>query len=408
MAEILVGRQPIFNRNMEVYAYELLYRSDQTNQAKIQNGDQATINVILNTLVEMGLDTITGHSLAFINLTRNFIVGKYPIPLPTNRVVIEILEDVNFDEELLTAVRDLSQSGFTIALDDVVTIDRVSSFNGFSSIVKLDLPQIDRLELPEIVNSIKKKGLRVLAEKVETQADYNMCRRLGVDYYQGYFLCKPNIIKGNKMDTSRLVVMQSLAMLQDQKTSFNDLEGIIARDVGLSYKLLRLTNSGYYSFATEVKSLRQAISLIGFNTMRGWMSLILMTTLHDKPPELTNIALTRAHMAESLARLYGQAQPELFFLVGLFSVLDALMDQPMTDLVTQLNLSDEVTNALVKYEGLPGFVLYNIKAYENGDWENVKRLNVPDEQLTQIYLDSIKWTNILSEDLHASISAMAG
>ena len=253
MSEILVGRQPIFNRNMEIYAYELLYRSDQTNRAVINDGDQATINVILNTLLEMGLENIVGHSLAFINLTRNFIVGKYPIPLPTNRVVIEVLEDIKSDEELLNALRDLYQSGFTIALDDVLEAERVSPFCGISSIVKLDLPQIDRLILPDLVASIKKLGMRVLAEKVETLSDYNMCRRLGVDYYQGYFLCKPNIVKGNKMDTSRLVVMQSLAMLQNQKTSFTDLETIIARDIGLTYKLLRLSNSGYYSFSTEVK-----------------------------------------------------------------------------------------------------------------------------------------------------------
>lgn len=406
MSELLVGRQPIFNRTMDLYAYELLYRSDLSNQAVIKDGDQATMQVILNTLIEMGLDNIAGHAKAFINLTRNFIVGKYPIPLPTNRVVIEILEDIKSDQELLAAARDLRQAGFTIALDDVIDVERIHPFTGISSIIKLDLMQIDRLKLPEMVTAIKQRGFSVLAEKVETQADYNTCRRLGVDYYQGYFLCKPNIVHGKKMDTSRLVLMQSLAMLQNQKTSFTDLETIIARDVGLSYKLLRLSNSGYYSFSTEVKSLRQAISLIGFDTIRGWMSLILMTTLDDKPPELTNIALQRARMAESLSKIFGQPQPEIFFLVGLFSVLDALMDQPMTDIVAQLNLSDEISAALLNHEGLPGYILYTIKAYEKGDWASVMKLNLPVETVTQVYLDSIKWTNILSDEIHAKTSAV--
>lgn len=402
MSELLVGRQPIFDRSMKIFAYELLYRSTSTNRAIIEDGDKATLQVIINTLIEMGLDSIVGDSMACINLTRSFMVGKYPILLPTNRIIIEILEDVTADPELLAAASDLYQSGFTIALDDVFEFERIKPFQGITSIVKLDLPQIDRLDLPDLVNKIKQSGVRVLAEKVETLADYTLCKRLGVDYYQGYFLCKPDIMHGKKTDSSRLVIMQSLAILQNPKTSFSDLENIIAMDVGLTYKLLRLTNSGYYSITTKVVSLRQAISLIGLDTMRGWMTLILMSSLQDKPPELTNIALQRAHMAESLAKLYGQPQPEVYFLVGLFSVLDALMDQPMSQIVVDLNLSDTLSGALLRFEGLVGFVLKAIIAYEKGDWATVMGLNIPAETLTSIYLDSIKKTNLLANEIHSS------
>ena len=405
MAELLVGRQPIFNRTMEVYAYELLYRSGDGNRAVFNDADQATTQVILNALIEMGLDSIVGNAMAFINLTRNFLVGNFPILLPSNRIVIEILETVESDPQLIEAVTTLRNKGFTLALDDVITLDRISPFTGIASIIKLDLMQIDRVDLPDMIAGVKSNGFRVLAEKVETQADYNLCRRLGVDYYQGYFLCKPNVMRSQKMDSSRLVIMQSIAMLQNQKTNFTDLENIISRDVGLSYKLLRLSNSGYYSFTTEVKSLRQAISLIGLDTMRGWMSLILMSSLVDKPPELTNIALQRARMSESMAKIYGQPQPEIFFLVGLFSVLDALMDQPMAKIIPELNLSPTISSVLMNHEGLPGFILKAIKAYEMGDWTTVKTLNIPDETLTNIYLDSIKWTDILSKELHSSTMA---
>lgn len=400
MTEVLVGRQPIFDRYMKVFAYELLYRSGDMNSANFKDGDQATTQVILNTLMEMGLDSIVGDAKAFINLTRNFLVGKYPILLPSNRIVIEILEDIKLDEEVISAARDLHKTGFTLALDDVADTNRVAPLSGISSIVKLDLKQIDFFSLPDVINRCRSYGFKVLVEKVETQGDYNMCRRLGADYYQGYFLCKPNIMRGKKMDSSRLVIMQSLAMLQDQKASFSELETIIARDVGLSYKLLRLSNSGYYSFSMEVKSLRQAISLIGLDTMRGWMSLLLMSSLQDKPPELTNIALQRARMAESLARVFGQGQPELYFLVGLFSVLDALMDQPMDLLVSELNLTPAIAAALLNHEGLPGMILNTIQAYEKGDWNTVMSLNLPVDTLTRIYLDSIKWTNILAEEIH--------
>lgn len=405
MAELLVGRQPIFNRTMEVYAYELLYRSGDGNRADFSDADKATTQVVLNALIEMGLESIVGDAIVFINLTRNFLVGNFPILLPANRVVIEILETVESDPQLLEAVSALRNKGFTLALDDVVSLDRITPFAGIANIIKLDLMQIDRVDLPDIVAGVKSSGFKVLAEKVETQADYNLCRRLGVDYYQGYFLCRPNVVRSQKMDSSRLVIMQSIAMLQNQKTNFTDLETIIARDVGLSYKLLRLSNSGYYSFTTQVKSLRQAISLIGLDTLRGWMSLILMSSLVDKPPELTNIALQRAHMSESIAKIYGQPQPEIFFLVGLFSVLDALMDQPMADIIPELNLSATISDALLKYEGLPGFILKAIKAYEMGDWATVKTLNIPDVTLTSIYLDSIKWTDILAKEIRSSTMA---
>ena len=403
MAELLVGRQPIFDRNMRVFAYELLYRSSQENQATFKDGDQATVQVILNTLIEMGLENIVGSASAFINLTRNFLLGKYPILLPSNRVVIEVLEDIKADSALITTLNELKRNGFTIALDDVNNIERIIPFAGVASIIKFDLMQIDRVKLPEMILQARSYGFKTLAEKVETLADYNMCRRIGVDYYQGYFLCKPNVVQSKRMDSSRVVIMQSLAMLQDQKTNFTDLENIIARDVGLSYKLLRLSNSGYYSFTTEVTSLRQAISLIGLDTMRGWMSLILMTTLQDKPPELTSIALQRARMAESLAKAYGQPQPEIFFLIGLFSVLDALMDQTMEQIVNELKLTETIKAALLRYEGLPGLVLRGIMAYEKADWQTVKLLNVPDEILTRIYLDSIKWANILSSDIRVDV-----
>jgi len=405
VAELLVGRQPIFNRTMEVYAYELLYRSGDGNRADFSDADKATTQVVLNALIEMGLESIVGDAIVFINLTRNFLVGNFPILLPANRVVIEILETVESDPQLLEAVSALRNKGFTLALDDVVSLDRITPFAGIANIIKLDLMQIDRVDLPDIVAGVKSSGFKVLAEKVETQADYNLCRRLGVDYYQGYFLCRPNVVRSQKMDSSRLVIMQSIAMLQNQKTNFTDLETIIARDVGLSYKLLRLSNSGYYSFTTQVKSLRQAISLIGLDTLRGWMSLILMSSLVDKPPELTNIALQRAHMSESIAKIYGQPQPEIFFLVGLFSVLDALMDQPMADIIPELNLSATISDALLKYEGLPGFILKAIKAYEMGDWATVKTLNIPDVTLTSIYLDSIKWTDILAKEIRSSTMA---
>ncbi|MBA4384555.1 MAG: hypothetical protein C0410_07445, partial [Anaerolinea sp.] len=343
MVDLYLGRQAIFNRKMEIHAYELFYRSCDTNSATFDDPDLATIQVTLNTLIELGLNKIVNNSIAFINLTRNFLLGNYPIFLPPERMVIEIPETITTDQELLDALTKLHKAGYAIALDNVMNIDRIIPYQNIASIVKLDLRLIDPQLLPEMVNSIKNYGFQVLAEKVETIEEFTICHRLGVNYFQGYFLCKPNIIHGKKKDTSRLVVMRTLAILQDKRTSFSDLEKIIAQDVNLSYKLLQLTNSGYYSFISEVKSLRQAISLVGLDTFRGWMSLLLLTKLSDKPVELTNIALQRAYMAESLAKIFNHPQPEVCFMIGLFSVIDALVDQPMEKIIKELNLSEPVS-----------------------------------------------------------------
>ncbi|PKN99688.1 MAG: hypothetical protein CVU42_06790 [Chloroflexi bacterium HGW-Chloroflexi-4] len=404
MTEIFIGRQAIFNRKMEVYAYELLYRSCETNAADFSDPDLATTQVTLNTIIEMGLNKIINKSKAFINLTRNFIVGNYPILLPPNRTVIEIPENIETDDELISALRALHKDGYAIALDDVMALERISPYQDIATLVKLDLKLIDPQALPDLIRSVKAQGFLVLAEKVETMEEFKLCHDLGVDYFQGYFLCKPNIIQSKKMDSSRLVIMRALAMIQNPKTSFSELEQMISQDVGLCYKILRLTNSGYYSFISEVKSIRQAISLIGTETVRGWLSLLMMTQLNDKPIELTNIALQRAYMAESLARVLKHPQPEVCFLVGLFSVLDALLDQPMEKIVQEINLSQSVADALLYNEGLPGYILSMVINYERGEWTNVKYPNMLVETISNIYFDSIKWTNIIFQEISGNLA----
>ncbi|MBA3074047.1 MAG: EAL domain-containing protein, partial [Anaerolineae bacterium] len=240
MTEIFIGRQAIFNRKMEVYAYELLYRSCETNTADFSDPDLATTQVTLNTIIEMGLNKIINNSKAFINLTRNFIAGNYPILLPPNRTVIEIPENIETDDELLSALRRLQKDGYTIALDDVIALDRITPYHNIVSIVKLDLKLIEPQALPDMIRSVKEQGFLVLAEKVETIEEFKLCYHLGVDYFQGYFLCKPNIIHGKKMDSSRMVIIRTLALIQNPKTKLSDLEHIISQDVGLCFKILRL------------------------------------------------------------------------------------------------------------------------------------------------------------------------
>jgi EAL and modified HD-GYP domain-containing signal transduction protein len=403
LSELLVGRQPIFNRNREVIGYELLYRALETDvKADITNADYATTQVLLNTFSEIGLDNIVGSGFAFINFTRNFLVGKYPIHLPPERVIVEVLEDISIDSQLIEALNGLHKDGFQIALDDVISADRVipALRSGLVNVVKIDLMATRRIVLADLVYTLKQTGMLLLAEKVETQEDFDLCFRLGFDFFQGYFLCKPNIIKGRRMDSSRLIVMRLLAQVTDPKADFAEIETMVSQDVGLSYKLLKLVNSGYYSLPTTVKSIRQAISLIGLSQLRGWMMLIMMSTVEDKPHELTSIALQRAKMCEMIGKVTGGGQSESYFLTGLFSVLDAIMDIPMSQVVASIPLANEVILALTKQEGKIGLVLKIVLALEQGDWEQVVNSGIQSVILRSIYFESIKWANILTEEVY--------
>ncbi len=404
MTDLLVGRQPIFNRNNESIAYELLYRSVQSGNASgvTTNGDYATTQVLLNTFSEIGLDNIVGTGFAFINFTRNFLVGKYPIQLPPDRVVVEVLEDITLDDQLIDSLKKLKASGFQIALDDVVSPDRVAPLlqSGLINVIKIDLMGTKRILLPDMVNTYKKYGILMLAEKVETLEDYDLCYRLGFDFFQGYYLCKPNIVKTRKMESSRLIVMRLLAQVTDPKADFQSLETLISQDVGLSYKLLKLVNSGYYSLATTVKSIRQAISLIGLSQLRGWMMLLMMSTVDDKPHELTAIALQRAKMCEMIGKALGESQAESFFLAGLFSVLDAIMDIPMSQVVSSIPLADDVIAALTNRQGKIGLALNTVIAVEQGAWDQVLRCGLQPDVIKNIYFESIKWATILTGEVY--------
>ena len=395
MIDIHIARQPIFTRSLDVVGYELLYHSPGQDQAGVKDSDQATMQVILNAFSEIGMDTLIGKSRAFINLSRNFIIGKLPIPLPPDRVIFEIPESTVADPQLLDALRTLARQGYELALDDVTSALKIPPYLGLMRIMKVNIKKVNRVTLPQLVYELRQYPFRLLAEKVETQEEFNLAIRLGFDYLQGYFLCKPSLVSSRTLDPMRLVVLRSLSKLQDPKASFESLEAIVAQDPVLSYKLIRLINSAYYSLNTQVKSLRQAISLIGINNLRGWISLLLMTNIKNKPHELSNIALQRAKMAEGLARAVGEPQVETYFLAGLFSTLDAMMDMPMDRVLANIPLSDEVMNALLTRQGKIGAILNSVISYELGNWEPVTRLNIKAEKVNEIYLESIHWAQTI-------------
>jgi c-di-GMP phosphodiesterase len=291
---------------------------------------------------------------------------------------------------LLAALRNLSAQGYTIALDDFFYQEHLRPLVELADIIKIDVLASDRTAVAEQVELLRHYDVQLLAEKVETQEDFTYYKALGFEYFQGYFFCRPDVVKGQRSPTNRLVILELLAKLQSPGTTFRELEALISRDVSLSYKVLRAANAAF-TRARKVASIHQALRLVGFTAMTNIVSLFLLANLDDKPHELLITAMVRAKMCEQLAKLMQQENSATFFTVGLLSVLDAFMDRPMADILPTLPLADEIVEALLAHEGVLGATLRCVLAYERGDWEAVHDLGCQRDVLVKTYLEALMW-----------------
>ncbi len=394
-SNIFVGRQPIFNRKQEVVAYELLYRaSNEGNFAEFADGDRATTEVIINSVLDIGLESIVGTHPAYFNLTGSFIRGDHPLPLDNRQVVLEILEDIEPDEHVINGMRQLAENQFIIALDDFVYNDKFVPLLEIAHIVKLEVMGKSETELSQKIAQLKPFEVKLLAEKVETHEEFEMCKALGFEYFQGYFLCKPHIIEGRSMPANRLVVLSLLAKLQDPNADIEELEQLIVQDVSLTYRLLRFINSAAFALGKEVESVHRALILIGTNTIKKWVNLLLLARIDDKPRELMRTALIRGRMCELLAGLHNHPRDrDQYFTCGLFSVLDALMDRPMADLLAELPLNSEVKEALLESKGEAGKVLTEVLNYEKGAWQELFDSGILARDFRDCYLQAVMWAD---------------
>jgi EAL and modified HD-GYP domain-containing signal transduction protein len=399
MSEIFVGRQPIYNRKLDVFAYELLFRSEQANCANVVDGDKATSDVIINTFMEIGLDNIVNKRLAFINLTRSFFVNHATISLPKDRVVLELLEDIDADDEVIEGVKRLSQQGYSIALDDFIYHESLQPLVKLADLVKIDIMSLDKEQVRDHVLALRQHPVKLIAEKVETQADFDFCLELGFDYFQGYFFAQPKVIRGRRLPNNRLAILKLLSRLQDPDITPIQLEDLIAQDVAFSYRILRYVNSAAYSLSRKIESIQQAVVILGLKNIKSWTTLLAMSQVDNKPNELVVTAMVRGKMAEALAKAQKCERPDSFFTVGLFSALDALMDNTMEEILTQLPLADHIANALLQRRGIHGEILSCVLAYERGDWEQVKRSTVSMSEIRECYLAALHWAEEICHQL---------
>ncbi|MCB1643177.1 MAG: HDOD domain-containing protein, partial [Xanthomonadales bacterium] len=353
---IQVGRQAIFDRELEVFAYELLYR-DAGGRCSFTDGDMASSLTVLNAFMEIGLDRITGPYKAFINLTRPFFVDMPPIPFSRDRVVLEILEDVNVDEELLLGISSMAGHGFELAMDDYNFQPHLQPILPLVSYIKVEIQPGGMEELTRRMPELRATGARLLAEKVETVEQFEQLKALGFDYFQGYFFARPSIVRTDRVEENSAMVVRLLARLNDPDVPMQEVIDLVSRDPGLSFKVLRYVNSAGIGLRSKVESIQRAVVLMGLSRIRAWATLFAMAGLGNRPLEILNVGLLRANLCERLCRLCRSGTPETAYTVGLLSVMDLMLSQPLAGLMDQLPLSDDVKRAIIAHEGNYGQLL---------------------------------------------------
>ncbi|MBK8972222.1 MAG: HDOD domain-containing protein [Hahellaceae bacterium] len=392
--QILLARQPIYNPAKSVIGYELLFRSEVAPEKF--DGNLATSQVLLNAYTESTIEEVTGGQKAFVNFTRELLLQ--PPPFSPEHLTIEILEDIEPDAAVLAAVADLKRKGFTLAMDDYVPGTRSDAFLPFVDIVKLELPAIAESRLPEVIRQLKQQQKKLLAEKIETHEEFQRCVDLGCDMFQGYFLSKPQVVKGRKLPQNKMAVMQLIATMQNPALSIAQVIDIITRDPSLAFKLLQLVNSAAFRRSRKIESIHMAVMMLGISRIKAWATLLALTGMDDKPAILVNFALTRARMCELLAQSLEPEAADAYFTIGLFSCLEAFFDLPVAEILQKLPLEERITDALTRMKGKPGLALHTTIQYERCNlegihWSLLKRFALSPTDISHIYQQCIQWLN---------------
>lgn len=396
-----MARQQIFDRRQIVYGYELLFRSGPENRCVLNDLNQsyASSKTIVDSWLFLGMDNIAGDKRAFINVTRENLVGEHLHLLPKDKVVVEILEDVEPDEATIAACRELKAAGYLIALDDFKYEARLEPLLALADIVKIDFLTLSPQERLSLRERFLPRGIKLLAEKIETHEAFREAYESGYSYFQGYYFSHPTMISGKDVASNSIAHLNLLREINRPELDLERLSQCIKSDLSLSYKLLRYINSASFGCRREIKSISQALLLLGEKEVRRWASLILLAMIgKGKPEELIVLAALRAKFCELVVSDTAMSyQAQDLYLLGMFSLLDAILDRPFSTILRDIPIAEDVKIALTGGENHFRDVYDCVLAYERADWERVSKLTAKlDKDETQIpahYLEAVNWVN---------------
>lgn len=397
--KVYVARQPIFKKNKKLYGYELFFRGGMSNVFPDIDGDTATSKLLSNSFFNIGIDQLTGGKMAFINFTQELLVRKVPMMFPTENMMVEILEDVSPNKEVVSACLDISGAGYAIALDDFVFKNELKPLIKLANIIKIDFMLSPIEEIRQLVNMLKGYKIKLLAEKIETYDEFEKALSMGFTYFQGYFFSKPEILSSKEITPSKITLLQIVGEANKKDCSFDKLEKFINRDVSISYKLLRYINSAFFKRACEISTIKHAIVLLGEKEIKRFISLVTTAELaSDKPDELVRTSIIRARFCELLCinSRNGTDVSEIF-LMGLFSLIDAMLDNTMENIMKSLPLSKNIKQALIEAKGELVDYLRFVSYYETANWDQCSLINskmrVDEDKIPEFYQDAVNWAD---------------
>lgn len=411
--QVFVARQPILNRRKGVVAYELLYRDGPQNCFPMgMDGASATSRLISQTHLNAGIFSYTRGRSALINFTYEAIIEGVPKLLPVNEVVIEVLETAKPDDELYKACKELFTMGYKLALDDFVYEEQWLRFLPLLKMVKFDITQTPLQELREVKPFIEShpvqnvRNIKILAERVETEEQFNQALDMGFDFFQGYFFAKPKMLANSDTKPHQAALLAIYAEVMRDHYNVARLDKLFKQDPGLTYKLLSYLKTGTFRTAAEITSIKTAILYLGETQMRRFVALLVTANLDStKPGELVFNSIMRARFCELLASRVNKALQEQAFFVGLLSLLDAILDRPLAKILTQISVAVPIKEALIMGEesGISdesqqlNFILECVKAHETGSWRGLQRavakLRIDEAVIPPMHQQAISWTS---------------
>jgi len=395
-----IARQPIFSLQRDVFAYELLFRSGIQNSCEGIDLEQAS-TLMLDTSFLIGLQRLTGGKRAFINCPRDFLLRNYISLFPHDQVVVELLETIEPNEEVVEACRRLKKDGYLLALDDFVETPAWAPLVAMTDFIKVDFRLTPRVEQRAMAVRHRARGVRMIAEKVETQQEFSEATEMGYTLFQGYFFCRPEMMRQRDIPAFKLAYLELLQAATAPEFDMAELASKIKREVSLTYKLLRYLNSAAFSLRGEIQSIPHALTLLGERELRKWIAVVSVSVMADgKPDELMTIPLVRGRFCELLAPLAGMAaHSNDLFLLGLLSVIDAMLDQPLDAVLAELPVRQEIKEALLAQTGLYRDMLDMAIAHERADWETVAalavRLGIKESRIPEIFVSAVNWASAL-------------
>lgn len=425
MTDFYLARQPIHDKHNELLGYDLLFHSNELNKPLIPSNAPDPAQILVSALLEMGLTEVVGNKLAFINLTKRYVLGEFPIPLARKQIVLEIHQDILPGHVLLNAFKQLKlRNSYTLALDAFNYDPAKISLVPLVDYVKVDIRGLNQEQIQQQLELLGRFQGKRMAVGVNDYACFDVCRDLGFDYFQGFYFCQTHFNLKHPLPTEKSAALNLFRELHSPGLTQTRLQNITARDISLGNRILRFLNSSKFNLARTVSDIPQAIGLVGFRCIANWITLLVMARINDKADELMTITLQRARMCEALGRELGLATDNCFSL-GLVSTLDALLDMSFSDIQIRLPLTADIyialhnqptasaadlyrshpvaqdtLNLIVEDTGHPlTQLLQCVIAYERSDWENPLLQRVPKGQLTEIYFEAITWASAVRHEL---------